>query len=63
MNGLLKTLIKVDYGFFEKINRGIVKELLEEINSLKEDLQQSERAIISYINVRNSEMDIEQLGK
>jgi hypothetical protein len=51
------TLIKVDYGFPEKINRGIVKELLEEINSLKEDLQESEKAIISYINVRNLEKE------
>lgn len=51
------TLIKVDYGFPEKINRGIVKELLEEINSLKEDLQESEKAIVSYINVRNLEKE------
>lgn len=51
------TLIKIDYGFPEKINRGIVKELLEEINSLKEDLQESEKAILSYINVRNLEKE------
>lgn len=51
------TLIKVDFGFPVKTNRNIIKDLLEEISSLKEDLEENERSIVDYVNARTLERE------
>ncbi|APM37347.1 hypothetical protein [Clostridium kluyveri] len=51
------TLIKVDFGFPVKTNRNIVKDLLVEINLLKEDLEENERSIVDYVNARTLERE------
>lgn len=54
---VIVTLIKVDFGFPGKTNRNIVKDLLVEINLLKEDLEESERSIVDYVNARTLERE------
>lgn len=49
---VIVTLIKVDFGFPGKTNRNIVKDLLVEINLLKENLEESKRSIVDYINAK-----------
>ncbi|MFL0197300.1 hypothetical protein ACJDU8_17295 [Clostridium sp. WILCCON 0269] len=49
---VIVTLIKVDFGFPGKTNRNIVKDLLVEINLLKEDLEESKRSIVDYVNAK-----------
>lgn len=51
------TLIRVDFGFPVKTNRKIIKDLLEEINLLREDLEKNEKYIISYVNTRSLERE------
>lgn len=40
-----------------KTNRNIIKDLLEEISSLKEDLEENERSIVDYVNARTLERE------
>ena len=54
---VIVTLIKVDFGFPGKTNRNIVKDLLVEINLLKEDLEESERSIVDYVNAKTLERE------
>ncbi|WP_368490763.1 hypothetical protein [Clostridium sp. BJN0013] len=54
---VIVTLIKVDFGFPGKTNRNIVKDLLEEINLLREDLEEDEKSIIDYVNARSLERE------
>ena len=60
------TLYRIDFGFPDKTNRQIVKDLREEIYNLKDDFDSQGKSIDSYvnakkINIENWQCEIEML--